>query len=88
MQASEIFQQTIADVLVGILGVLNVVDYVLIYAETAEVHDKQLLQTLQRFYDVGITLNEKGENKVQKLLYNGHVISSEVCLYIQKKQQL
>ena len=74
--ASEIFQQTVADLLIGIPGVLNVVDDVLIHAETEE-HDKQLLQTLQRFYDAGISLNEKGEYKVQKLLFNGHVISSE-----------
>ena len=58
-------------------GVLNVVDDVLTHAETEKEHDKQQLQTLQRFYDAGITLDKKGEYKVQKLLFNGHVISSE-----------
>ena len=62
-------------------------DDVLIHAETEE-HDKQLLQTLQRFYDAGISLNEKGEYKVQKLLFNGHVISSEGASIDSKKQQL
>ena len=65
--ASEIFQQTIADLLVGKSGVVKVVDDVLIHADTEEEHDKQLLLTLQRFYDAGVMLNEKGEYNVKKI---------------------
>jgi hypothetical protein len=75
--ASEIFQQTMADLLRGIPGVINMVDDVLVHAETEEEHDKRLILTLQRLKESGLTLNDKGEYKVQKLLFSGHVLSSE-----------
>ena len=47
-RASEVFQNTIREVLMGIPGVLNVSDDILIYAKSAEEHHQRLTTVLER----------------------------------------
>ncbi len=55
--ASEVFQNTIRQVIEGIPGVLNVSDDILIHAPTREEHDKRLHALFTRLSEKGLTLN-------------------------------
>lgn len=57
--ASEIFQNTIAQVLAGIPGCRNAADDILIAGRTIDEHNSTLHRVLQRLQDNGLTLNKK-----------------------------
>jgi hypothetical protein len=57
--ASELFQNTIAQVLAGIPGCRNAADDILVAGRTIEEHNATLHQVLQRLQDSGLTLNKK-----------------------------
>jgi Reverse transcriptase (RNA-dependent DNA polymerase) len=57
--ASELFQNTIAQVLSGIPGCRNAADNNLVAGRTLEEHNSTLHRVLQRLQDSGLTLNKK-----------------------------
>ena len=74
--ASEIFQNTIADVLGGIPGVINVSDDILVYGKTQSEHDHALQLVLQRLREKNLTLNaSKCEFAKSSIEFFGHVFS-------------
>ena len=76
--ASEIFQHAIEQVLMGIPGVKNISDDIIIYGKTQEDHDKSLDQVLQRLEKKGLTLNgAKCEFNKRSLEFFGHIFSQE-----------
>ena len=76
--ASEVFQHAIEQVLMGIPGVKNISDDIIIYGKTQEDHDKSLDQVLQRLEEKGLTLNgAKCEFNKRSLEFFGHIFSQE-----------
>ncbi|KAI8513647.1 hypothetical protein Bbelb_079710 [Branchiostoma belcheri] len=72
--ASEIFQNTIEQVLAGIKGVRNISDDIIVYGKGQEAHDRALHDTLKRLRETGLTLNhEKCEFNKTSLEFYGHV---------------
>ncbi|KAK9753862.1 Reverse transcriptase (RNA-dependent DNA polymerase) [Popillia japonica] len=57
--AAEIFQDTVRQVLVGIAGVINVSDDILVFGKSQEEHDVALESVLERLKQSGLTLNER-----------------------------
>ncbi|KAK9754386.1 Reverse transcriptase (RNA-dependent DNA polymerase) [Popillia japonica] len=57
--AAEIFQDTVRQVLVGIAGVINVSDDILVFGKSKEEHDVALESVLERLKQSGLTLNER-----------------------------
>ena len=76
--APEHFQKRISAILEGLEGVLCLMDDVLVFGKTKTEHDKILFAVLQRFQNVGITLNmDKCEFWRDKLTFLGHIVSKE-----------
>ncbi|KAK9675156.1 Reverse transcriptase (RNA-dependent DNA polymerase), partial [Popillia japonica] len=59
IDAAEIFQDTVRQVLVGIAGVINVSDDILVFGKSQEEHDVALESVLERLKQSGLTLNER-----------------------------
>ena len=57
--ASEIFQETIRNVIQGIPGSKNISDDIIVFGKTQEEHDKALDATFKQLNDKGLTLNKK-----------------------------
>ncbi|KAK9688310.1 RNase H-like domain found in reverse transcriptase [Popillia japonica] len=57
--AAEIFQDTVRQVLVGIAGVINVSDDILVFGKSQEEHDVAFESVLERLKQSGLTLNER-----------------------------
>ncbi|KAK9679592.1 Reverse transcriptase (RNA-dependent DNA polymerase) [Popillia japonica] len=57
--AAEIFQDTVRQVLVGIAGVINVSDDILVFGKSQEEHDVALESVLERLKQSGLTLNDR-----------------------------
>ena len=75
--ASEIFQETICNVIRDIDGAKNISDDIIIYGKTQADHDKALDATLRRLSDKGLTLNkEKCHFNQDKVDFYGLVFSS------------
>lgn len=55
--ASEVFQHTIAQMIEGLDGVVNVIDDLLVWGETVEEHDMRLIQLLKRAKEQNLKLN-------------------------------
>ena len=56
--ASEMYQFVIQQVLIGIPGVRNISDDIIVFGTTQAEHDRSLDQTLQRLHANGLTLNK------------------------------
>ena len=57
--ASDVFEVTIRDITKDLKGVINIADDILIYGNTVEEHDRNLLALLDRALEVNLTLNPK-----------------------------
>ncbi|KAJ1158055.1 hypothetical protein NDU88_010750 [Pleurodeles waltl] len=57
--AAVVFQKAIRETLLGLSGVINLSDDILIYSKTWEDHHQHLRATLQRLADAGLTLHKK-----------------------------
>ena len=57
--ASDVFEITIRDITKDLKGVINIADDILIYGNTVEEHDRNLLALLDRALEVNLTLNPK-----------------------------
>ncbi|XP_062568299.1 uncharacterized protein K02A2.6-like [Saccostrea cucullata] len=76
--ASEIYQRVIGQVIQGIKGVRNLSDDIVVYGTDQADHNKKLTKVLDRLAEKGLTLNrEKCEFGLSKIVFLGHVISSE-----------
>ena len=74
--ASEVFQNTIAQVLEGIPGVMNISDDIIVHGRTTAEHDQSLRAVISRLLDRGLTLNKnKCELNKTTLTFFGHVFS-------------
>jgi hypothetical protein len=73
--APEHFQKRMSKVLAELDGVLCQIDYVLVYGNNREEHDRRLTHVLNRIKEAGVTLNEeKCEFGKRELKFLGHVI--------------
>ena len=76
--ASEIFQNTIRNVLAGLEGTLNVSDDILVYGQNIDQHNERLHAALTRLQERGLTLNkEKCEFARTTLTYLGYRFSAD-----------
>lgn len=72
--ASEMFQETLSQVLTGITGVKNICDDIICYGNTQEQHDASLMAVIQRLHESGLTLNKsKCEFNKHELSFYGHI---------------
>jgi hypothetical protein len=76
--ASEIFQETIRQVLQDIPHVKNIVDDIIIYGKTQVQHDRALEATFERLQEHGLTLNDsKCEYNKPEVEFYGMVFSGK-----------
>ena len=76
--APEHFQRRMSEMLVGLDGVVCLMDDVLIYGETQEQHDNRLDKVLQRLQKSGLTLNaDKCQFSCNQLPFLGQVLTQE-----------
>ena len=76
--APEIFQKIMSEILDGLPGVILHMDDVLVFAETAEEHDKRVRSVLQRLLEKGMTLNkDKCAFSQTSVCFLGHVVSEK-----------
>lgn len=76
--ASEIFQNTISNVLQNITGVINISDDILVYGKTQSEHDTVLQKVLQRLQNNNLTINtNKCIFNTAKVKFFGYVFSNE-----------
>ena len=74
--ASEIFQNTISQVIDGILGVKNISDDIIVCRTSTAEHDRRLDLLLCRLVEKGLTVNSnKCEFNKTSVEYYGHVFS-------------
>ena len=73
--APEHFQRRMSHILVGLQGVLCLMDDVLIHGKDQQEHDTRLMAALKRIQDAGVTLNyKKCEFNKTNLIFLGHKI--------------
>jgi hypothetical protein len=76
--ASEIFQETIREVLQDVRGAKNISDDILVYGATPAEHDKALRETFQALKDCGLTINrEKCEFNKDRVTFFGVVFTKD-----------
>ena len=76
--ASEIFQNAIRQCLVGIPGVVNISDDILLHAQTQTEHDERLNTLMHRLQDNGLTLNkDKCEFNKRRIEFFGLIFSED-----------
>ena len=76
--ASEIFQETIRNVVQDISNVKNILDDILVYGKNQEEHDIALERTFQRLEDKGLTLNkQKCKLNKSKITFFGVAFSDQ-----------
>ena len=76
--ASEIFQLEISKIIVGISGVANSHDDIIIWADTKDTHDARVQQVLTPIRDSGLMLNnDKCTFGARKLTFLCRIISAE-----------
>ena len=73
--ASEIFQNTIAEIIEGVQNTVNLQDDI-IYASNQEEHDTMLTEVLNRIHQSGLKLNKsKCVFSAAEISFLGHIIS-------------
>lgn len=76
--AAETFRKEISETL-GLDGVLNTSDDILVYGESEEEHDHNVEETLKRCRERDVRLGpEKCEFNVPEIIYYGYVFSGDV----------
>ncbi|KAK9752634.1 Reverse transcriptase (RNA-dependent DNA polymerase) [Popillia japonica] len=78
--AAEIFQDTVRQVLVGIAGVINVSDDILVFGKSQEEHDVALESVLERLKQSGLTLNER-KSVLERLKQSGLTLNERKCAF-------
>ena len=74
----EHFQKRMSQILIGLKGVVVLMDDVLVNGKDQEEHDARLEAVLQRLKSAGVTLNrEKCEFSKSKIVFLGHLIDAE-----------
>jgi len=72
--ASEIFQETIAEMIADLPGCRNISDDVIVWGQDDKSHDDNLLAVLKRLHEQGVTLNpEKCRFRQRSVSFYGHV---------------
>ena len=86
--ASDVFEMIIKDMIKGLSGVINIADDLLIFGNTIEEHDRNLLAVLERCKEIGLTLNpRKFKFKCKMVPFFGNVVSDQGILPDPKKVQ-
>ena len=62
-------------ILEGLEGVVCHMDDFLIHCPDQKIHDTRVRKVLERFFEAGVTLNEKCEFSKHRMKFLGHVIS-------------
>ena len=76
--AAELFQNAIEQSLIGLQGVKNMSDDILVWGKNAEEHDKNLESVFQRLQEKNLTLNKaKCQFHLDKINFFGHILSSK-----------
>ena len=76
--AQDVFQAIMSEMFKDIEGVEVVVDDLLIWGETEEMHDKRLKQVLERVRHHNLKLNkDKSQIKLDEISYIGHVLNKD-----------
>ena len=76
--APEFFQRQMEKILEGEKGVVCMMDDVLVFGDTEEIHNARLRSVLGKLEGAGLTLNrEKCEFGVDRVTFLGHVVSGE-----------
>ena len=75
--ASELYQHEVSTVLAGIEGVQNISDDVIVHGPTQKIHDQWLHAVLKRLRDRGLTLNQKCQFNMSKLVFMGIMLSEK-----------
>ena len=76
--APEVFQYTMQKVLVGLTGVLNLADDIVVFGKDAAEHKRRLVAVMTRLSESGLTLNEsKCQFGLSSVKFLGHVISNK-----------
>ena len=76
--AAEVFNETIKKTLCGLNGTINISDDILIFGRDQTEHDQNLIETLNRLRDCGLTLNKsKCELNKTSVEYFGHVFNAQ-----------
>ena len=75
--ASELYQHEVSTVLAGIEGVQNISDDVIVHGPTQKIHDQRLHAVLKRLRDRGLTLNQKCQFNMSKLVFMGIMLSEK-----------
>ena len=88
--ASEVFQDTIANLLSGIEGVNNISDDIIIHGRNTAEHDSRLHAVIQRLIAAGLTLwQSKCELNKQEIDFYGHRFSAQgVAVHPKHKEQI
>ena len=74
----EIFQHVIRQALVGLDGVQNLADDIILHGSTVQEHDIRLNHLLSRLEQIGLTLNEKKcVFRMPSIRFLGFIVSSE-----------
>ncbi|KAL1277849.1 hypothetical protein QQF64_024522 [Cirrhinus molitorella] len=75
--ASEVFQRSIAQMIEGLEGVVNIIDDLLVWGDTIEEHDQRLLKLLKRARENNLKLNRnKCKIRMREIKYIGHILSA------------
>ena len=75
--SSEIFQQTVARVLSGLEGVINLSDDILVHGSNPAEHNRRLHAVIERLCHCGLALNkDKIDLNKNSVIYYGHQFSA------------
>ena len=84
--ASEIFQESIKEILTGLPGCKNISYDIIVFGKGKDEHDKNLLGVLQRLKDNNLRLNkDKCEFSKSEIRFYGHIFSSSGVKPVPKK---
>lgn len=74
---SEVFQRSVAQMIEGLDGVVNIIDDLLVWGDTIEEHDQRLHKLLERECEYNLKLNRnKCKIRTKGIKYLGHVLSA------------
>lgn len=76
--ASEVFQRSVAQMIEGLDGVVNIIDDLLVWGDSQEQHDQRLVKLLERARQYDLKLNRnKCKIRMTEIKYIGHILSTK-----------
>ena len=76
--ASDVLESTIRDIIKDLNGVVNIADDLLVYGTDDDEHDRNLLALLEKYREVGLTLNpNKLKFKCKSVPFFGNVVTDK-----------